>query len=98
MALFSEIGLVLFIAVLMPHIYVHTFEMAVFVRIASGLAGGLPSALWACTTLCRPLSALIPGRGLYLAPGLCATRWHSSGVGHVALSDRRQRLDAAVHL
>lgn len=66
--LFSEIGLVLFIAVLMLHIYVHTFEMAVFVRIASGLAAAPLSSL-GMYYIMQAFKRANFGRGLYLALG-----------------------------
>lgn len=66
--LFSEIGLVLFIAVLILHIYVHTFEMAVFVRIASGLAAAPLSSL-GMYYIMQAFKRANFGRGLYLALG-----------------------------
>lgn len=66
--LFSEIGLVLFIAVLMLHIYVHNFEMAVFVRIASGLAAAPLSSL-GMYYIMQAFKRANFGRGLYLALG-----------------------------
>ncbi len=42
---FSEIGLVIFIAVLVLHIFVHTYEMALFARVVAGLAGAPLSSL-----------------------------------------------------
>ena len=66
--LFSEIGLVLFIAVLMLHLYVHSFEMAVFVRIASGLAAAPLSSL-GMYYIMQAFKRANFGRGLYLALG-----------------------------
>lgn len=43
--LFSEIGLILFSAVLVLHIFVHTYEMALFVRFMSGLVAAPLSSL-----------------------------------------------------
>lgn len=66
--LFSEIGLGLFIAVLMLHLYVHSFEMAVFVRIASGLAAAPLSSL-GMYYIMQAFKRANFGRGLYLALG-----------------------------
>ena len=43
--LFSEIGLVLFIAVMLLHLFVHTYEMAIFARVISGLLAAPLSSL-----------------------------------------------------
>lgn len=66
--LFSEIGLVLFIAVLILHIYVHTFEMAVLVRIISGLVAAPLSSL-GMYYIMQAFKRADFGRGLYLALG-----------------------------
>ncbi len=66
--LFSEIGLVAFIAVLLLHIYVHTFEMAVFVRIVSGLVAAPLSSL-GMYYIMQAFKRANFGRGLYLALG-----------------------------
>ncbi|RKG42568.1 MULTISPECIES: MFS transporter [Acinetobacter] len=66
--LFSEIGLVAFIAVLILHLFVHTFEMAVFVRIVSGLVAAPLSSL-GMYYIMQAFSRVNFGRGLYLALG-----------------------------
>ena len=66
--LFSEIGLVVFIAVMVLHLYVHTFEMAVFVRIVSGLVAAPLSSL-GMYYIMQAFSRANFGRGLYLALG-----------------------------
>lgn len=43
--LFSEIGLVLFIGVMLLHLFVHTYEMAIFARVISGLLAAPLSSL-----------------------------------------------------
>ncbi|WP_353142611.1 MFS transporter [Acinetobacter pragensis] len=67
--LFSEIGLVMFISVLILHLYVHTFEMAVFVRIVSGLVAAPLSSL-GMYYIMQAFSRVNFGRGLYLALGV----------------------------
>lgn len=66
--LFSEIGLVLFIAVLFLHIFVHTFEMALLVRIISGLVAAPLSSL-GMYYIMQAFKRANFGRGLYLALG-----------------------------
>lgn len=66
--LFSEIGLVVFIAVMVLHLYVHTFEMAVFVRMVSGLVAAPLSSL-GMYYIMQAFSRANFGRGLYLALG-----------------------------
>lgn len=66
--LFSEIGLVLFIVALVLHIFVHTFEMAVFVRIMSGLVAAPLSSL-GMYYIMQAFKRANFGRGLYLALG-----------------------------
>lgn len=66
--LFSEIGLVLFIAVLFLHIFVHTFEMALIVRIISGLVAAPLSSL-GMYYIMQAFKRANFGRGLYLALG-----------------------------
>lgn len=67
--LFSEIGLVLFILVLILHLFVHTFEMMVFLRMVSGLAAAPLSSLGMYYIL-QAFERKNFGRGLYLALGL----------------------------
>ena len=66
--LFSEIGLLLFILVLVLHIFVHTFEMAILVRIISGLVAAPLSSL-GMYYIMQAFKREIFGRGLYLALG-----------------------------
>ncbi len=66
--LFSEIGLVLFITVLFLHIFVHTFEMALLVRIISGLVAAPLSSL-GMYYIMQAFKRANFGRGLYLALG-----------------------------
>lgn len=66
--LFSEIGLVAFIVVLILHLFVHTFEMAVFVRIVSGLVAAPLSSL-GMYYIMQAFTRVNFGRGLYLALG-----------------------------
>jgi len=66
--LFSEIGLVLFICVLVLHIFVHTFEMALLVRIISGLAAAPLSSL-GMYYIMQAFKRVNSGRGIYLALG-----------------------------
>ncbi len=66
--LFSEIGLVLFIGVLILHIFVHTFEMALFVRIVSGLVAAPLSSL-GMYYIMQAFKRANFGRGIYLALG-----------------------------
>lgn len=66
--LFSEIGLLMFIAVLILHIFVNTFEMAVFVRLISGLVAAPLSSL-GMYYIMQAFKRENFGRGLYLALG-----------------------------
>lgn len=66
--LFSEIGLLLFILVLVLHIFVHTFEMAILVRIISGLVAAPLSSL-GMYYIMQAFKRENFGRGLYLALG-----------------------------
>lgn len=66
--LFSEIGLVLFICILVLHIFVHTFEMALLVRIISGLVAAPLSSL-GMYYIMQAFKRANFGRGLYLALG-----------------------------
>ena len=66
--LFSEIGLVLFSAVLILHIFVHTYEMAVFVRVMSGLVAAPLSSL-GIYYIMQAFERANFGRGIYLALG-----------------------------
>jgi len=66
--LFSEIGLVLFICVLLLHIFVHTFEMALFVRVISGLVAAPLSSL-GMYYIMQAFKRENFGRGIYLALG-----------------------------
>lgn len=66
--LFSEVGLVLFICALVLHIFVHTFEMAVFVRVISGLVAAPLSSL-GMYYIMQAFKRANFGRGLYLALG-----------------------------
>lgn len=66
--LFSEIGLLLFIFVLILHIFVHTFEMAVLVRIISGLVAAPLSSL-GMYYIMQAFKRQHFGRGIYLALG-----------------------------
>lgn len=66
--IFSEIGLVLFIAVLILHIFVHTFEMALFVRIISGLVAAPLSSL-GMYYIMQAFGRANFGRAIYLALG-----------------------------
>lgn len=66
--LFSEIGLVLFICVLILHIFVQTFEMALLVRIISGLVAAPLSSL-GMYYIMQAFKRTNFGRGIYLALG-----------------------------
>lgn len=66
--LFSEIGLVLFSAVLILHIFVHTFEMAVIARAVSGLVAAPLSSL-GMYYIMQAFKRVHFGRGIYLALG-----------------------------
>ncbi|MEG0482321.1 MAG: MFS transporter [Acinetobacter sp.] len=65
---FTEIGLALFIAVLVLHIFVHTFEMALFVRIISGLVSA-PLTSLGMYYIMQAFSKADLGRAIYLALG-----------------------------
>lgn len=66
--LFSEIGLVMFIAVLVLHLYVHTFEMAVLVRFISGMVAAPLSSL-GMYYIMQAFKRADFGRSIYLALG-----------------------------
>ncbi|SPL68994.1 MFS transporter [Acinetobacter stercoris] len=66
--LFSELGLVLFICVLILHLFVHTFHMALFVRIVSGLAAAPLSSL-GMYYIMQAFKRVHFGKGMYLALG-----------------------------
>lgn len=66
--LFSEIGLVLFIAVMVLHLFVHTYEMAIFARVISGLLAAPLSSL-GMYYIMQAFKRAHFGRGLYLALG-----------------------------
>ncbi|SCC70859.1 MFS transporter [Acinetobacter albensis] len=66
--LFSEIGLVLFILVLMLHLFVHNFEMALFVRLISGMVAAPLSSL-GMYYIMQAFTRANFGRGIYLAFG-----------------------------
>ncbi|AOA57394.1 MFS transporter [Acinetobacter larvae] len=67
--LFSEIGLLLFIAVLLLHLMVQTFEMALFVRFMSGLVAAPLSSL-GMYYIMQAFRRVHFGKGIYLALGL----------------------------
>ncbi|MHA3891009.1 MFS transporter [Acinetobacter sp. GXMZU3951] len=66
--LFSEIGLLVFIAVLVLHLFVHTFEMAVFVRFISGMVAAPLSSL-GMYYIMQAFKREDFGRSIYLALG-----------------------------
>lgn len=66
--LFSELGLVLFICVLILHIFVHTFHMALFVRIVSGIVAAPLSSL-GMYYIMQAFKRVHFGKGLFLALG-----------------------------
>ncbi len=66
--LFSELGLVLFISVLILHIFVHTFHMALFVRVVSGLAAAPLSSL-GMYYIMQAFKRVHFGKGMFLALG-----------------------------
>ena len=66
--LFSEIGLVLFIAVMVLHLFVHTYEMAIFARVISGVLASPLSSL-GMYYIMQAFKRAHFGRGLYLALG-----------------------------
>lgn len=66
--LFSEIGLVIFIAVLILHLMVHTFHMALFVRFISGLVAAPLSSL-GMYYIMQAFQKVHFGKGIYLALG-----------------------------
>ncbi|MFT4021977.1 MAG: MFS transporter [Acinetobacter sp.] len=65
---FSEIGLVIFISVLILHIFVHTYEMALFVRFIAGMAGAPLSSLGMYYTM-QAFKKADVARGIYIAFG-----------------------------
>ncbi|KHO16080.1 MFS transporter [Acinetobacter baumannii] len=65
---FSEIGLVIFIAVLILHIFVHTYEMALFARVVAGLAGAPLSSLGMYYTM-QAFKKADMAKGIYIAFG-----------------------------
>ncbi|MGR0305774.1 MFS transporter [Acinetobacter beijerinckii] len=66
--LFSEIGLLVFIAVLILHIFVKTYEMALFVRFIAGLAAAPLSSLGMYYTM-QAFGKADMAKGIYLAFG-----------------------------
>lgn len=66
--LFSELGLILFIAVLIMHLVVHTFHMALFVRFVSGLVAAPLSSL-GMYYIMQAFQRAHFGKGIYLALG-----------------------------
>lgn len=66
--LFSEIGLLVFIGVLVLHIFVKTYEMALFVRFIAGLAAAPLSSLGMYYTM-QAFAKADMAKGIYLAFG-----------------------------
>lgn len=66
--LFSEIGLLVFIGVLVLHIFVKTYEMALFVRFIAGLAAAPLSSLGMYYTM-QAFGKADMAKGIYLAFG-----------------------------
>jgi MFS family permease len=66
--LFSEIGLLIFIVVLVLHVFVHTFEMAVLVRFISGMVAAPLSSL-GMYYIMQAFKRENFGRSIYLALG-----------------------------
>ena len=66
--LFSEIGLVAFIAVLILHILVHTYEMALFARFIAGLAAAPLSSLGMYYVM-QAFKKADMAKGIYIAFG-----------------------------
>lgn len=66
--LFSEIGLLVFIGVLILHIFVKTYEMALFVRFIAGLAAAPLSSLGMYYTM-QAFGKADMAKGIYLAFG-----------------------------
>lgn len=66
--LFSEVGLLIFIAVLTLHIFVHTFEMAILVRLMSGMVAAPLSSL-GMYYIMQAFKREDFGRSIYLAMG-----------------------------
>ncbi len=66
--LFSEIGLLVFIGVLVLHIFVKTYEMALFVRFIAGLAAAPLSSLRMYYTM-QAFGKADMAKGIYLAFG-----------------------------
>lgn len=66
--LFSEIGLLIFIVVLILHLFVHSFEMALFTRLISGLVAAPLSSL-GMYYIMQAFKRADLGKGIYLALG-----------------------------
>lgn len=66
--LFSEIGLVLFIGVMLLHLFVHTYEMAIFARVISGLLAAPLSSL-GIYYIMQAFRRAHFGRAIYMALG-----------------------------
>ena len=66
--LFSEIGLLVFIGVLILHIFVQTYEMALFARFIAGFAAAPLSSLGMYYTM-QAFRKVDVGKGIYLAFG-----------------------------
>ena len=66
--LFSEIGLVLFIGVMLLHLFVHTYEMAIFARVISGLLAAPLSSL-GMYYIMQAFRRAHFGRAIYMALG-----------------------------
>ena len=66
--LFSEVGLLVFIGVLILHIFVHTYEMALFARFIAGFAAAPLSSLGMYYTM-QAFRKVDVGKGIYLAFG-----------------------------
>ena len=66
--LFSEIGLIIFIAVLLLHLFVRNYEMALFVRFISGLTAA-PLASLGLYYIMQAFKRADMAKGLYLALG-----------------------------
>ena len=65
---FSEIGLVLFIGVMLLHLFVHTYEMAIFARVISGLLAAPLSSL-GMYYIMQAFRRAHFGRAIYMALG-----------------------------
>lgn len=66
--LFSEIGLVLFIGVMLLHLFIHTYEMAIFARVISGLLAAPLSSL-GMYYIMQAFRRAHFGRAIYMALG-----------------------------